>query len=64
MASHSNVVDIYDTASNIWSTATLSQARDDFSATSAGNQVFFAGGYTGSGYSSVWTSIRFKTTHR
>ena len=40
----SNVVDIYNTSTGIWSTATLSQARGDFSATSAGNEVFFAGG--------------------
>ncbi len=29
-----------------WSTATLSQSRDDLAAVAAGNDVFFAGGYT------------------
>ena len=29
-----------------WSTATLSQSRDDLAAVAAGNNVFFAGGYT------------------
>jgi autotransporter-associated beta strand protein len=40
----SNVVDIYNTSTGTWSTATLSTARDNLAATSAGNQVFFAGG--------------------
>ena len=45
--SSSNVVDIYNTSTGIWSTATLSQPRYEPSATSAGNQVFLAGGLTG-----------------
>ncbi|MCY7350052.1 MAG: T9SS type A sorting domain-containing protein [Cytophagaceae bacterium] len=40
----SNVVDIYDTVTNIWSTATLSQARSGVGATNTGGKVFFAGG--------------------
>ena len=43
--SASNVVDIYNTSTNTWSTAALSQARDYLAATSAGNNVFFGGGY-------------------
>ena len=42
--SNSNVVDIYNTTSGIWSTTNMSQARTFLAATSAGNQVFFAGG--------------------
>jgi autotransporter-associated beta strand protein len=42
-----NVVDIYNTSTNIWSTATLSQARFCLGAAAAGNDVLFAGGYTG-----------------
>jgi autotransporter-associated beta strand protein len=37
----------------IWTTATLSQARQNLSATSAGGLVFFAGGDTSSGDSNV-----------
>jgi autotransporter-associated beta strand protein len=43
----SNVVDIYNTSTGVWSTATLSQARGYLSATSVGNQIFFAGGNAG-----------------
>jgi autotransporter-associated beta strand protein len=46
-------VDIYDTATGLWSTASLSQARDDLSATTAGGKVFFAGGRTQGVYSNV-----------
>ena len=49
--SNSARVDIYNTATNTWSTANLSQARYNLSATSAGGKAFFAGGYTGSGVS-------------
>ena len=41
---YSNAVDIYNTSTNTWSTATLSQARDYLAAAAAGNEVFFAGG--------------------
>lgn len=40
----SNKVDIYDVSSNSWSTATLSEARNGISATTAGNKIIFAGG--------------------
>ena len=50
---NSNVVDIYDTSTGVWSTATLSQARNYLAATSAGNQAFFAGGAGTSGVSNV-----------
>jgi autotransporter-associated beta strand protein len=40
-------VDIYNMANGNWSTANLSQARSSLAATTVGNQVFFAGGYTG-----------------
>ena len=40
----SNEVDIYNTVSNTWSTAALSQAHFGLSATSLGNAAFFAGG--------------------
>ena len=44
----SNVVDIFDSATNTWSTSSLSQARYDFAAASAGGIVLFGGGNTGS----------------
>ena len=50
---YSNTVDIYDTASGTWSTATLSQGRQYLSAATAGNQVLFAGGSSSSGPSNV-----------
>ena len=42
----SNAVDLYNSASGTWSTAQLSVARYAFAATSVGNLVIFAGGYT------------------
>ena len=45
---NSNMVEFYNTSTNVWSTATLS-ASGDTAATSLGNQVFFAGGTTGGG---------------
>ena len=45
--SSSNAVDMYNSASGTWSTAQLSVARRDFSATSVGNVAIFAGGSTG-----------------
>ena len=41
----SAVIDIYDDATGIWSTATLSQARGVIAATTIGSQAIFAGGY-------------------
>merc|ERR1712000_103415 len=43
--SASNVVDIYDSATNAWTTAQLSVARGDFAATSVGTKAMFGGGY-------------------
>ncbi len=40
----SNVVDLYDSGTGRWSTAQLSQARYDLSATSVGKVAIFAGG--------------------
>ena len=40
----SSSVDIYDTSTQIWTTAALSQARSRLAATSAGSLVFFGGG--------------------
>ena len=44
-------VDIYDVATNTWSTAELSLARGWLGAVTAGNKIFFAGGIDGDGYS-------------
>lgn len=41
----SNVVDIYDAANDVWSTATMSSDRINFLAATSGNQVFLLGGY-------------------
>ena len=40
----SNVVDLYDSRTGGWSTARLSQARTQLSATSVGTVAIFAGG--------------------
>jgi hypothetical protein len=44
-SSVSNKVDIYDIAANAWSTASLSETRIGFTATTAGNKIYFAGGW-------------------
>ncbi|MBD2699146.1 hypothetical protein IC229_00740 [Spirosoma sp. BT702] len=46
-------MDIYDTATNTWTTANLSEGRRLLTATSAAGKVFFAGGTSSSGFSSV-----------
>jgi hypothetical protein len=47
----SNVVDLYDSGTGIWSTAQLSQARLELSATSVGTVAIFAGGiFAGGSY--------------
>jgi hypothetical protein len=43
----SNVVDLYDSGTGQWSTAQLSQARYQLSATSVGTVAIFAGGSGG-----------------
>ena len=40
----SNVVDLYDSGTGLWSTAQLSQARQALSAASVGTVAIFAGG--------------------
>ena len=52
VAGASNVVDIYDSDTGLWSTATLSQARWGVSATTVGTKALFAGGYLGGASSS------------
>ena len=44
-SSFSNQVDIYDSISDVWYTATLSEARSDLVATTVNNIALFAGGY-------------------
>jgi len=44
----SSRVDVYDVATNQWTTAELSIPRSDISAIASGDKVFFAGGYTSS----------------
>jgi hypothetical protein len=41
----SNTVDVYNSATGVWSTAQLSVARSDLAAASVGNLAIFAGGY-------------------
>jgi hypothetical protein len=45
---NSNAVDVYNSATGVWSTAQLSLARRFLAATSVGNLAFFAGGHSGS----------------
>jgi hypothetical protein len=47
----SNRVDIYNTTTNTWSTASLSESRQGLCATTAGNKIYFAGGSNGTGVS-------------
>ena len=42
----SNVVDIYDNSTGTWTTAILSEARSDLSATAVGGKIYFAGGFS------------------
>jgi hypothetical protein len=43
-SSSSNVIDVFDTSSQTWSTKALSVARSDIAAAASGNNVLFAGG--------------------
>jgi hypothetical protein len=45
----SDAVDIYDSVTGAWSTARLSEARMDLLPIAVGDQILFAGGYTGFG---------------
>ena len=49
----SSVVDIYNNSTGLWTTATLSAARELLSATAVGTKVFFAGGVDFTNVSSV-----------
>ncbi len=49
----SAAVDIYDEGSGMWSTASLSKARNFLTAVASGTKIFFAGGYDGTNYSNV-----------
>ncbi len=42
----SNVVDIYDNSTGEWTTAALSEARSDLSATAVDGKIYFAGGFS------------------
>jgi hypothetical protein len=42
----SSAVDLYNSATGMWSTAQLSVARNQLAAASVGNVVLFAGGWT------------------
>ncbi len=72
-----DVVDIYDVATNTWTTARLSQARVSGMATvSAGSKVFFAGGIYSSGRATsavvdiydaatnAWSTTQLSQAHR
>ena len=53
----SNVVDIYDNSNDAWSTASLTGSRSHLTATTAGNKVYFAGGYAGPFFNNVSAEI-------
>ncbi len=48
-----SAVDLYNSVSDTWSTAFLSEARDGLIATSVGNVAIFAGGQEDNGNPSV-----------
>ena len=48
---YSNIVDIYDVATGLWTRSTLSQKRDTISVASVGNKILFAGGLANTGIS-------------
>lgn len=45
----SKKIDIYDNATNAWSTSALVDARGDMAGLAVGNKIFWAGGYAGNG---------------
>ncbi len=49
----SNTIDIYDNATNTWSTSLLTEGMAAFAAISVANKIYWAGGITGSPYSYV-----------
>jgi hypothetical protein len=48
-AGASNAVDLYNSATGVWSTAQLSVGRSNLAATSVGNVAICAGGYMSGG---------------
>ena len=50
---YSDNVDIFDTATNLWTLAKLSEGRTDAVATTLGTKVFFAAGMNSHGLSST-----------
>jgi len=62
----SNVVDIFDTKTNVWSTASLSVARYGMATTTIGNIAFFAGGtdFSPSGLPSLVVDMYDFTTNK
>ncbi len=55
-------VDIYDITQQTWSTAQLSEARNNISAVAAGEKIFFAGGEVGDGTWPVTTVDIYNAT--
>jgi len=60
---YSSVVDIYNTKTGRWSTATLSQARTGIDALTVGNTVLFAGGSAATGLSTAVDIYNSTTGH-
>jgi len=48
---YSNIADIYDAATGLWTRSTMSQKRDTISVASVGNKILFAGGLSDTGVS-------------
>jgi len=53
---YTNQVDIYNTTNDIWSIGGLSEFRTGTAGASAGNKVFFAGGYLFNNGSNYWSN--------
>lgn len=53
---YTNQVDIYNTSNNSWSLSGLSEYRTAIAGVSAGNKVFFAGGYSFDNGSNYWSN--------
>ncbi len=58
-----NVVDIYDSANNSWTTDTLSEARDAFNAVVVGDLAIIAGGFNGQKVTNKVDIYHFSTGH-